>query len=104
LLEPHPRRDAQFNASHDPIPIPLRVVGNAMGVHAYIDYQAVVDPDRQPVASRRKGSKVILVRRGQTVIRAEGFAIDPNTGFPVWRSKVSTTRFEPHSLGISMSL
>jgi hypothetical protein len=82
--EPEGISGKQFESAGHAVPIALGVVGDAVGVGSDGDEFAIVDPQRQLMASRCDGGpEVIGVRRAEGVLRTDLLIVQPQRCAPM---------------------
>ena len=84
VLKVYFRSGLQFDSSDDTIPVALRLVGDTVGVGAYVDFlDAVVDADSNQtrLSGGDRRSQVIDVGNTKTVLHTEFLLVYPNGGF-----------------------
>ncbi len=98
-LDPHRIRRSQFDPADDPVPVGLRMFGEAVGVLANLVAVGVVHPHDQAAPAGFDESQVIFVRRHQAVAHANMSAIQPHITLPVDPLHEQAHPFPPPSLG-----
>ena len=84
LLDPDRAGRQQFKASDHAVPVPLRVIGDAVRPGSNVHDHAVVHPDCQRVLARLEPrAEVIAVRRRETRVSADLPAVQPDACFPM---------------------
>ena len=83
VLDPHRRPGLERHPPDDAVPVALRVVADAVRVHADVDDERVVHADREHVHAGREAAEVVLVRRREAVVAADDLAVHRDERLPV---------------------
>src|ERR1051325_10361666 len=83
IVDPHASNVFDLNLADDAVPGCTERIGNAVRIGSVRHEHAIVDADRETMASETECAEIVDVRRYEASIKSDLFLVDPDSSFPM---------------------